>query len=406
MPSPHAGNQEQVFPKRAFGYRGPSMSVGNVVEIQGICFAAASNGFERLEIRQSEIDPTGDRTEQVHGIHVTEGYFRVFGAPVILGRTFTPQEDSPHGGKVVVISYDLWQQKFNGDPNAIGKLLWLGKDPYQVIGVLGKQFASDPAAQIWIPFQLPLSDTDKNHFFQVAGLLKPGITLAEANAQMRVAAAQFHRIYHQENSRQSFAVEPLRNSIIGDASRSLLLLWAAVSLVLLIACANVANLLLVRATGRKREFAIRAALGAGHWHTIRQLLTESILLSLIGGILGMVLGFAGVRALLTVSPAGLPRIGQSGAGLGIDWRVLAFTLAVSLATGILFGLFPAFTASHADLNSTLKESGTRTGISFRQSKLLSLLIVSEVSLALVLLISTTRFERNFATFQGRNAFPS
>src|ERR1017187_9089877 len=174
----------------------------------------------------------------------------------------------------------------------------------------------------------------------------------------------------------------------------------AVGLVLLISCANVANLLLVRATGRKREFAIRSALGAGRGRIVRQLLTESILLSLFGGILGLVLGFVGVRALLAVSPAGLPRIGENGSAIGIDWRVLGFTLAVSLLTGILFGLFPALAASRADLNSALKESGNRSGTGFRQGKARSLLVVSEVSLALVLLIGAALLIRTFIALHG------
>ena len=185
-----------------------------------------------------------------------------------------------------------------------------------------------------------------------------------------------------------FRVGPLRDSIIGDARNSLLMMLGAVGLVLLISCANVANLLLVRATSRKREFAIRSALGAGRARIVRQLLTESVLLSLAGGILGMVLGFVGVRALLAVSPAGLPRIGEDGSAIGMDWRVLGFTLGVSLLTGILFGLFPAFSASRTDLNSTLKESSNRSGTGFRQGKARSLLVISEVSLALVLLIGS------------------
>jgi predicted permease len=192
-----------------------------------------------------------------------------------------------------------------------------------------------------------------------------------------------------------FTVGPLRDSIVGDARNSLLMMLGAVGLVLLISCANVANLLLVRATIRKRELAIRSALGAGRARIVRQLLAESVLLSLAGGILGMALGFAGVRALLAVSPAGLPRIGESGSAVSIDWRVLGFTLGVSLLTGILFGLFPAFSASRSDLNSTLKESGNRSGTGFREGKARSLLVVSEVSLALVLLIGSALLIRTY-----------
>ncbi len=345
---------------------------------------------------------TGDRPEQVHGLHVTEGYFRLFGAPVMLGRTFTPQEDAPNGGKVVVLSYGLWQRKFGGNPKVVGQALSLGNQPYTIIGVLGKQFQSDPEADIWLPFQFEPNSTNQGHYFLASAMLRPGITLAQANAQMKLAASQFHRIYPESNPQQSFEVAPLRDSIVGDARKSLLILLGAVSLVLLIACANVANLLLVRATGRKREFAIRSALGAGRGQIIRQLLTESVLLALSGGILGLALGFAGVRALLAISPAGLPRIGEDGAAIGVDWRVLGFTLGVSVLTGIVFGLFPALSASRPDLNSTLKESSNRSGTGFRQSKTRSLLVISEVSLALVLLVGSALLIRTFIALRGVN----
>ena len=348
---------------------------------------------------------TGDRPEQLHGIHVTEGYFRLYGAPIMLGRTFTPQEDSPHGGKVVVLSYGLWQRKFGGDPAVVGKSLSLGNEPYTIVGVVGKEFVSDPEADIWLPFQFEPVSNDMNHFFQVAGMLKPGITMAQANAQLKAAIPQYYRDFPEANSRQQFArqrfsVGPLQDSIIGEARNSLLMILAAVALVLLIACANVANLLLVRATGRKREFAIRSALGAGRGRIVRQMLTESVMLSLAGGILGLVLGFAGLRALLAISPAGLPRIGEGGSAIGLDWRVLGFTLGVSLLTGILFGLFPALAASRTDLNSTLKEGSNRFGTGFRQGKARSLLVISEVSLALVLLIGSALLIRTFVALHG------
>jgi putative ABC transport system permease protein len=345
---------------------------------------------------------TGDRPDQIHGIHVTEGYFRLFGAPVMLGRTFTQQEDMPNGGKVVVLSYGLWQRRFGGNPNIVGGSLSLGNEPYTIVGVLGRDFLSDPEADIWLPFQFQPESTNHGHFFQAVGMLKPGITLAQANAQMKVAFQQYARKYALVNPQYWFAVEPLRDSIIGDARRSLLVLLGAVGMVLLIACANVANLLLVRATGRKREFAIRSALGARRSRIIRQLLTESVLLSFTGGVLGLILGFAGVRALLAVSPAGLPRIGEDGSAIGMDWRLLGFTLAVSLLTGILFGLFPALSASRTDLNSSLKESSNRSGTGFRQGKARAALVVSEVSLALVLLIGSALLIRTFIALHAVN----
>jgi len=345
---------------------------------------------------------TGERPELIQGIHVSEGYFRLFGAPVILGRTFTPQEDAPNGGKVVVLSYQLWQRKFGGDPTVIGKSLSLGKEPYTIVGVVGPQFVSDPAAEFWLPFQFPPVSDDMNHYFLVAGLLKPGTTLAAANAQLTLASAQFYRDFPKTSPRQVFRVAFLRDAIVSDARSSLLVLAGACGLVLLIACANVANLLLVRATSRQREFAIRSALGAGRGRIVRQLLTESILLSLAGGISGLAIGFAGVRALLAISPAGLPRVGENGSALTLDWRVLGFTLAISLLTGVLFGLFPALSASRSDVNSMLKESSGRSGTGLRQGKARSLLVVSEVSLALVLLIGSGLLIRTLIALHSVN----
>ncbi len=262
--------------------------------------------------------------------------------------------------------------------------------------MIGKDFVADPQADLWLPFQFDPVSTDMNLFFEVTGLLQPGVTVAQANAAIaRRRAPEYHREFPNTDWRPYFTVGPLRDSIIGDARNSLLMMLGAVGLVLLISCANVANLLLVRATIRKREFAIRSALGAGRARIVRQLLTESVLLSLAGGILGLALGVLGMRALLAVSPAGLPRIGEDGSAISMDWRVLGFTLGVSLLTGILFGLFPAFSASRSDLNSTLKESGNRSGTGFRQGKARSLLVVSEVSLALVLLIGAALLIRTF-----------
>jgi putative ABC transport system permease protein len=346
---------------------------------------------------------TGVVPEQVHGIHVSEAYFRLFGAPVILGRTFTTQEDAPNGGHVVVISYGFWQRKFGGNPNIAGTSVSLSNESYTIVGVLGKSFATDPKADLWVPFQIDPNSTNLGHYFFVSGRLKPGVTIAQADAQMKVVADQYRRLHPEDmDAKSSFGVQALRDSIVAGARNSLLILLGAVGFVLLIACANVANLLLVRATGRKREFAIRAAMGASRARIIRQLLTESIVLSLTGGILGLGLGYAGVRALLAVSPAGLPRIGEHGASVGLDWRVLAFTLGMALLTGILFGLFPALGASRPDINTTLKEGSNRSGSGFRQNKARSLLVISEVSLALILLVGAALLIRTFIALRQVN----
>jgi putative ABC transport system permease protein len=346
---------------------------------------------------------TGLVPEQVHGIHASEAYFRLFGAPVVLGRTFTPQEDSPNGGHVVVIGYGFWQRKFGGNPNIIGTSVSLSNEPYTIVGVLGKSFVTDPQADIWVPFQVEPNSTNLGHYFLASGRLKPGVTLDKANAQLKLIADQYRRLHPDDmGPKDGFGVQPLRDSIVADARKSLYVLLGAVGFVLLIACANVANLLLVRATGRKREFAIRAAVGAGRARIVRQLLTESIVLAITGGVLGLILGYAGVRALLAVSPAGLPRVGENGAAVGLDWRIFLFTLAISLFTGILFGLFPALSASRVDLHTTLKESSNRSGTGFRQSKMRSLLVIGEVSLALVLLIGAALLIRTFIALRQVN----
>jgi putative ABC transport system permease protein len=346
---------------------------------------------------------TGAIPEQVHGLHVSADYFRLFGAPVLLGRTFTAQEDSPNGPHVVVLSYGFWQRRFGGNPQVVGSTISLSSEPYTVVGVLGRSFFTDPEADLWVPFQLDPNSTNLGHYFFVAGRLKPGVSLAQANARLKIVADGYRRLHPDDmDVHDSFGVQPLRDSIVAGARSSLLILLGAVSFVLLIACANVANLLLVRASGRKREFAIRAAMGAGRLRIVRQLLTESIVLSVIGGLLGLILGYIGVRALLAVSPADLPRIGEHGASVGIDWRVLAFTLGVSLLTGILFGLFPAVGAARPDLNTTLKESSNRSGSGFRQSKARSLLVVVEVSLALVLLVGAALLIRTYIALRAVN----
>ena len=347
----------------------------------------------------------GDRPEQLEGIHVSADYFRVFGAPMAIGRTFTADEDRPGGPAVAVISDGLWRSRFGGDPGIINRPIDLGGEPFVVIGVLGPTFSSDPKSDIWLPLKPDPNSIDQGHYLRATARLKPGITLAQAQAAMKLAAEEFKRKFPNSSvmgPQDSFTAIPLRDSVIGDVRFGLLMLFGAVAFVLLIACSNVANLLLARATIRKREIAICAALGAGRARIIWQLLTESLLLSLAGGLLGLGLGYLGVRALLSINPGDIPRIGEQGAAVTLDWRVLAFTLVASVLTGILFGLVPAFNASRSDLSITLRESGARTGSGLRHNKARSILVITEMALALVLLVGAALLIRTFGALRGVN----
>jgi putative ABC transport system permease protein len=355
--------------------------------------------------------------EQIPTMHVSTDFFRLCGATALYGRTFTAADDVPNAPKTVVLDYAFWQRHFGGDPRVIGEGMTLSANSYEIIGVVGPHLQNGQISEqslgagdieieeppdVYIPFQLDPSSSDRGHYFNVAGRLKPGVSLAAANAQLQASFQEYTRKWPDLIPGAWFRVQSLKDAVVGGVRKSLLTLVGAVGFVLLIACANVANLLLARATGRKREIAIRAAVGAGRGRIVRQLLTESVILSLAGGVLGLAAGYAGIRGILRLSPGNIPRIGIGGSNVDLDWQVLGFTLALSILTGILFGLVPALQSSRADLSSTLKESGNRSGTGLRHNRTRALLVTIEMALALVLLIGAALLIRTFIAIRQVN----
>jgi putative ABC transport system permease protein len=346
---------------------------------------------------------SGGHPEQIQETLATADFFRLLGGVTLYGRTFTPDEDLPGARNVVVLTHGFWQRRFGADPGVIGRTMVLSGEPHEIIGVLtpGLKIEIDDPPDVYVPFQLDPNSTEQGNYFNSGARLKPGVSLATANAQFKVAAEEFRRKYPNIlGPKDGFGVEPLREVLVRGVRTLLWILLGAVGLVLLIACANVANLLLARATGRKREIAIRAAVGAGRGRIVRQLLTESVVLSMAGGVLGLALGYGGIRAILGISPGNIPRIGSQGAEVSLDAGVVLFTLGLSFATGILFGLIPALQSSRADLSGTLKESAGRGGSSFRHNKARSVLVVVEMALALVLLIGAGLLLRTFTALRA------
>jgi len=348
---------------------------------------------------------TGSPPDQIKAAHVSADYFKVFGGSPLIGRGFTNTEDLPKGPQTAVVSYSLWQSRFGGDRGIIGRTVLLNGAPFPVVGVLPRGFQPQPEADVLLPMQADPESINQGHYLSVAGRLKPAVSRAVAQAQVTAAGEQFRRDYPKwMDAKEGVAVVPMRDALVGDVRTALLVLSGAVGLVLLIACANVASLLLARASVRQRELAIRGAVGATRGRVIRQMLTESIVLAVLGGVLGFALGVWGVRELLTLVPGNIPRLtdvaGNHASIPLLDWKVAAFTMGTALLTGLLFGTFPALHASRADLSSHLKESSGRSGTGLKHNRVRSLLVVSEVALALVLLVGAALLIRTFAGLQS------
>jgi putative ABC transport system permease protein len=339
--------------------------------------------------------------EQLQGVRVSANFFEALGASPALGQTFKPEQDQEGAAPVAIISHRFWQREFAADRNVLGKSLTLDGHTVTVVGVMPRDFEFPGGANmvpglqfatrndIWMP--LAMTDQERNNQgslnLAVLGRLKPGITINQAGNELRTieTSLPLGTIGYTVN------LVPLQKQMVGNIQRLLLVLLGTVVFVLLIACANVANLLLARASSRQKEMAIRGALGAGRWRVIRQLLTESMLLSLLGGLLGSLLAMWGTPLLVSLIPDKVPRIHE----ISVDLRVLGFALLISIITGIVFGLAPALQASRIDLNQSLKESARGTTSGLRQNRLRAFLIVSEVSLAVVLMIGASLLIKSF-----------
>src|SRR5215216_2803685 len=334
---------------------------------------------------------------EVRGSLISHGLFEILRVSPQLGRTFTANEDRPDEEWVVILGHSLWQRNFGGDPNIIGRQIMVNSHARTVVGVMPPGFRFPDVAEMWAPVALtPKTFTRTDHGLLSVARLKDGVTLQEAQAEMNNIAARIEQANPVTNEGLGVKVNSLHDTLTGDYRQALLILLGVVGCVLLVACVNVANLMLARATARQREFALRAALGASRWRIMRQLLVESLLLSFIGGVVGFVLSIWALRLLLTAIPIQLP----FWMNFGIDLRVLGFTAAITLLTGLLFGAAPAFQTSRVDLNDTLKEGGR--GSSGTRSRARNLLVVAEIALSLVVLVGAGLMIQSFLRLKRVN----
>jgi putative ABC transport system permease protein len=349
------------------------------------------SGIAAMQFRSLNLTGTSE-PERLAGRAVSAELFDVLGVKPALGRSFATAEDQPGASPVCMISYGLWQRRFGSDPTLVNKQINLSGASYTVIGVLPASYAFGTPTDVFVPIGLradEMKERGSHPGIYAVARLKPGVTVETARAELIAMAARISEQYGMKGNRATLT--PLSTAFVGDIRTTLLILLGAVGFVLAIACANVANLLLARAATRQKEMAIRTALGAGRLRIVRQLLTESILLALVGGTIGVLLAFWGIDLLRSASADSLP----STAVIKLDGRVLLFTLIVSLLTGIIFGLVPALAAAKTDLHDTLKEGGRSSTAGGRRSWLRNALVVTEVALSLVLLIGAGLLIKSF-----------
>jgi predicted permease len=340
-----------------------------------------------------------DVLEQWRSVRVSANFLHCLGLSMMRGRAFTSEEDLPNGPLVALISQALWTRRFGDDPAVLGRTISLNAKPYTIVGIVRDNPAMlqfGPHTDVYIPFQLDPNSAEQGQSFLAMAHLKPGVTLDQAKEQVRASTSDFRAKFPLSlGPKSGFGFMTPREWFLGEIGQLLMILMLAVGLVLLIACANVANLLLVRGAGRRREIGIRAAIGAGRGRIVRQLMIESMLLSLASGALGLLLGYGGIRALLIGNAAGLERLGENGTAVLLDWQLIAFALAASFLAAILFGVLPALHSSRVDLNSVLKDGG-HWGTGLRKNKARAVLVLSEVGLAVILLVGSALLIRSFA----------
>jgi putative ABC transport system permease protein len=353
-----------------------------------------NRSFEQLAAFQGGnmfLDAGDGTTDTPVGL-VTPELFSVFHVSPILGRTFTNEETLPGRFRVAVLSHSMWQSRFGSDRNVSGRTIQLNGAAYTIIGVMPAGFSYPDRAELWRPLPIDPAKLDPGpHYLKVVGRLKPGVTLAQAQADMSTIAARLSEQYKEKNAGHGVKLERLTNVVVGDIGLALYVLLGAVGFVLLIACANLANLMLARVGARQKEIAVRTALGAGRMRIVQQLLTESIMLAIVGGLLGLLLAFWVVSWVVSLGADTIPRVHE----ISVDPRVAGFTFLVSVVTGVLFGLAPAIQVSRPDLTDALKESGRGTA-GHRRNRLRSALVVIEVALSLVLLVGAGLMIRSFA----------
>jgi putative ABC transport system permease protein len=367
----------------------PLCEGGAVSPSDFVDYRAQSQSFEHYGARavgDSLFNLTGtEKPIQITGSMITAGFFDALGVQPRYGRVFTLADEKTSDPEVVILSHHLWQERFGGDPNVIGKSIALDGKTRTVVGVLANDMPVLTQADLWFPapFENTGMQSRRSHFFRPIGLLKPGVTISQAQAELDTIAARLAAQFPETDKGWRQQLEPLQSVLVGNVGPAFLVLIGAVALVLLIACANIASLLLARNTVRQREIAIRTALGAGRSRLVRQLLTESLVLALIGGVAGIFVATAGVELLKQLGPESLPRLDE----VNVNGVVLAFTFAIAILTGLLFGLGPALKATRRDLTQSLKEGGS-SGDSRSKHRAHNTLVVAEVALSLVVLIAS------------------